>query len=149
MDPLARLNLNARQRGFVISFTGVAAGNATKAARIAKYANPALQGHRLLRNDKILKAIRILAEKDEAKKIGDRKERRELFTKIMRGEEADVYVVKGLGLVDGRSKNQTRLRAAELLGKMSGDFLDRVQIEGAANNPARVWVENGRGPKGK
>lgn len=54
-DPKAKLT--TRQRLFVEHYLGPAGGNATEAARLAGYASPGQEGHRLLKNAEIAAAI--------------------------------------------------------------------------------------------
>ena len=51
------MDLTYRQRLFVDAYLGKAGGNATKAAISAGYSDPAVAGHRLLRNAKIRAAV--------------------------------------------------------------------------------------------
>ena len=55
---MALEGLNPKQRLFVEYYLGVAHLNATKAARLAGYAEPGQQGHRLLKNVQIAEAIK-------------------------------------------------------------------------------------------
>lgn len=49
--------MNDKQHGFVAAYIGEAERNATEAARIAGYKKPGQQGHRLLKNVEIQKAV--------------------------------------------------------------------------------------------
>src|SRR4051794_29535108 len=49
--------LTGKRAAFVDAYLGPAAGNATEAARIAGYAVPMQEGHRLLRNAEVAAAV--------------------------------------------------------------------------------------------
>ena len=104
--------LNARQRAFVDAY----AGNATAAALAARYSERSArsQGQRLLTNDDIQDAIKAREAQRLAPTIATRRERQEFWTSVLRSE-------------DEAMKN--RLKAAELLGKSEGDFLERVEMD--------------------
>lgn len=104
--------LNARQQAFVEAY----AGNATAAALAAGYSERSArsQGQRLLTNDDIQDAIKAREAKRLAPTIASRQERQEFWTSVLRNEEESM---------------KNRLKAAELLGKSEGDFLDRVEMD--------------------
>jgi phage terminase small subunit len=119
--------LSEKERRFVEAYMGAAAGNAAEAVRLAGYKNKtaqaaATQGSALLRKPHIAAAVLKLQESDPL--VATRKERQEFWTKAFRGE-----------LPDFDSKD--RLRASELLGKASGDFLERIaNPDGSPLGPA-------------
>lgn len=104
--------LNARQQAFVEAY----AGNATAAALAAGYSERSArsQGQRLLTNDDIQDAIKAREAKRLAPTIASRQERQEFWTSVLRNEEEAM---------------KNRLKAAELLGKSEGDFLERVEMD--------------------
>lgn len=104
--------LTAKQQAFVEAY----AGNATAAALAAGYSEKTArsQGQRLLTNDDIQDAIKAREAQRLAPTIATRQERQEFWTSVLRNE-------------DEAMKN--RLKAAELLGKSEGDFLDRVEMD--------------------
>ena len=104
--------LNARQRAFVDAY----AGNATAAALAAGYSERSArsQGQRLLTNDDIQDAIKAREAKRLAPTIASRQERQEFWTSVLRNEDEAM---------------KDRLKAAELLGKSEGDFLERVEMD--------------------
>lgn len=108
--------LSERERRWVEAFMGEAAGNATKAARLAGYrgnaATLATQGRRLLRKAQIQEAIKLRVAEDPA--IATRQERQAFWTRVMLGRDE----FKKARLAD-------RLKAAELLGKSQGDFIEK------------------------
>lgn len=115
-----RKGLTTKQERFVEFFEG----NATEAAIKAGYAPKSahVTGSQLLRQPKIADAIRDRQEEKMRPEIATREERQELWTRIMRDEEAPL---------------RDRLRASELLGKSEGDFLERVEVD-AVISPAAI-----------
>ena len=139
--------LSQKRRQFVLYYTGEAHGNATEAAKRAGYKNPRVIGARLLKVASVTAAIEEARKQDEGPKIMSRRERKEFFTRVAMGlGEEDTYTVDG-ALVEGPPKLKDRLRAAELLAKMEGDFLERVEHSGPGGTPVKiVFGDNGRGP---
>jgi phage terminase small subunit len=92
---------------------GRAAGNATKAALIAGYSKNCArqQATRTLSKAHIRAAIAERAASDP--KIATREERQRFWSDGMRGKIS-------------KFDSKDRLKASELLGKASGDFLDRI-----------------------
>lgn len=123
-------DLNERQRRFVEAYMGRAEGNATEAARMAGYGENsddgylAVQGSRLIGNDKIREAIAARVVNDPL--VADREELQRFFTLVMRGEEGE-----GVQMKD-------RLKAAELLGKTRAEFKDKVEHTGDGGGPVRI-----------
>lgn len=109
---MANGKLTARQQAFVDAY----AGNATAAALAAGYSEKTArsQGQRLLTNADIKDAIKVREEKRLAPTIATRKERQEFWTSVLRNEDEAM---------------KDRLKAAELLGKSEGDFLERVEMD--------------------
>ncbi|MGH9811541.1 MAG: terminase small subunit [Candidatus Acidiferrales bacterium] len=106
--------LNARQQ----RFAEVYQGNATEAARKAGYegtdASLATMGQRLLRKVEIRRAIATREKTERREHIATRQERQQFWSAVM---------------ADRREKMRDRLRAAELLGKSEGDFIERIEHE--------------------
>ena len=104
--------LNARQQAFVEAY----AGNATAAALAAGYSEKTArsQGQRLLTKDDIKDAIKARETQRLAPTIATRQERQEFWTSVLRNENEAM---------------KDRLKAAELLGKSEGDFLERVEMD--------------------
>jgi phage terminase small subunit len=114
----AKPQLMERERRFVEFFMGEAAGNATKAARLAGYAKNTAehQAARLLRKVGIRAAIEARASNDPA--VATREERQRFWTAVLRGTGAFA-----------RTTMKDRLRASELLGRSQADFVERHQLE--------------------
>lgn len=97
--------LNARQRAFVDFYEG----NAAEAARRAGYSVKTARsiGQELLAKPDIREAIRAREEERHTMTIADRRERLAFLTSVMRDETMGAA---------------SRLKAADLLCKISGDY---------------------------
>ena len=106
------MSLTPKQSAFIDAYTG----NATEAARMAGYSQATAysQGQRLLKNPDVAAAIRAREAERQAGIVATREERLKFYTQVMRNVEEDT---------------KHRLKAAELLGKAEGDFLERVEVE--------------------
>ena len=104
--------LNAKRQAFVDAWEG----NATAAALAAGYSPKTAysQGQRLLKNVEVQDAIKARETQRLAPTIASRRERQEFWTSVLRNEEEAM---------------KNRLKAAELLGKSEGDFLERVEMD--------------------
>ena len=120
-DPLA--GLTGKQRRFVLAYRG----NATEAARIAGYSAASVEGHRLLRNPKVRKAIAQREIITTRQHIATREERQAFWTQVMADPAEDL---------------KHRLKASELLGKSQADFLERRQVEHSGGLLVR-WAQPG------
>lgn len=117
--------LTTKQRRFVEAY----AGNATEAAIAAGYSKKTARviGMENLTKPAIAEAIRKQEEKLESLRIADREERQEFFTAIMRNAD---------------EKTSDRLKAGEILSRIGGDFLDRVDHTNSDGNlkPQNVMI---------
>jgi phage terminase small subunit len=109
--------LTPRRQRFVEEYLANG-GNALQAAKAAGYAHPDPEGARLLGNARIRDAIKALTKPDHDRRIATAEERRRFWSAVLRGEGTDGY--------GNPPKWADRLKASELLGKSSGDFIDRV-----------------------
>ena len=114
--------------------------NATKAYKTV-YKNcksdnaAAACANKLLRNAKVKTYIDSLLEEIHTKKTADAQEVIEYLTSVMRGEsKAEIVVVEGTGdgcskavKIDKKPDEKEKLKAAELLGKRFGLFIDKQQ----------------------
>jgi phage terminase small subunit len=126
--------LSPKQRAFVEAY----AGNATEAARIAGYKGTyftlATVGKENLKKPQIWVAIQARGKDEADSRIATRAERQAFWTDVVRGVvtdsggngEADIII---------RPDMKDRLRAAELLGKSEGDFIERKEISGPEGGP--------------
>lgn len=124
------MDLTLKQKAFCEHYA--ACGIATEAARLAGYANPAVEGVRLLKNDNVLAYLDVIpstARKESQNRIATAQERQEFWTAVMRGEIGEETVV-GEALVKIKPELKDRLKASELLGKSQADFVERRVVDG-------------------
>ena len=115
------MKLNARQKSFCEFY--VASGNATESAIKAGYSKKTARsiGQRLLTNVDIKKHIKELQEKTKTSRIMTAIERREFLTEVIK---------------NGNEKVQDRLKALDILNKMDGEYIEKMQLSGQVNtNP--------------
>lgn len=110
--------LTERERRFVECYMGEAAGNATKAARLAGYANSTAekQASRLLGKVGVRRAIDERTKSDPA--VWTREQRQRFWTDVARG--AGRFA---------KASVRDRLKASELLGRSQADFVERHQLD--------------------
>lgn len=117
---MAKDKFTSKQQKFIDLYEG----NGTKAAREAGYTGDentlAVAAKKLLRNGKILAAIKEREIKSPegkatAKRIASREDRQAFWTKILEDDNKDM---------------KDRLKASELLGRSQADFTDRVEVSG-------------------
>jgi phage terminase small subunit len=122
--------LSAKQRAFVDAYTGPAEGNASEAARIAGYRHPERQGWRLLKNvAAVQQAIDEATAEAKRAAVIDRQKRQELLSEIALGNVTDYHVSKDGVVVETPTLVRDRSRAIELLGKMQGDFIEKLDVK--------------------
>lgn len=105
--------LSVMQAKFVLAFTG----NASAAARVAGYANPGVAGCKLLKLDKVIRALDRLTDRDSASMDG-----RKLLTRN------DLMLIWSELASDPEATWKHRLKAMDSLAKSQGIFIDRSQI---------------------
>ncbi len=76
--------MTQKQQAFVEHYA--ACGNATKAAELAGYAKPNVEGPKNLVKPSIQAALQVVTEKASSERIADAKERQEFWTAVMRAE---------------------------------------------------------------
>ncbi len=110
----AKDKLTEQQEKFCLYFRKTG-GNKTLAAIKAGYSKKtaAAQGSRLLKNVNVNNRIKELADDAARKTIMDTVERQEQLTKIAR---------------DPTAKNRDRVRAMDILNKMDGKYLIKVDV---------------------
>ena len=83
----------------------------------------------------LVEYIQSLGAEKEKNRIAEVKEIKEFFSSVFRGQEKETVLrMVGIGCQDTIEipvDLKTRLRAAELLGKMQGAFRDKVDVSGA------------------
>ncbi len=109
-----RQTLTTKQQRFVDAFDG----NATEAALAAGYSvknhdSLRKQAHTLLHDPVISEAIKAREQVKMSATIANREERQKMWTDIMN---------------DPKQSINARLKASELLGRSSGDFIERVAL---------------------
>ena len=130
-----KTKLNARQQMFVDEFCKT--GNATQAASKAGYVQAGAEGCRLQKNPNVQNAIATRMEEARTKNVADTTEILEYLTSVMRGQHEDEVVMnigKGNGItaaekVAAKVGAKERLKAAEMLAKVNGMFLNKQEIE--------------------
>ena len=112
--------MNHRQKAFCEAY--VRSGNATEAAKSAGYSPKTAYSHgqRLLKNVEVLDYFRQLSEEAKATQVAEIEEVRKFWTATMRDEAA---------------KRTDRLKAAELLARSFGVFLEQfIELERCAED---------------
>ncbi len=96
-------------------------GNATQSAVGAGYSKKTAEviGCENLRKPNIADQIRSLTEAEKNTRIATAAERQEFLTSMFRDDEADP---------------KDRLKATEVLGRMQGDFIDKLHLTGNVKN---------------
>ena len=125
--------LNDRQQLFVTEY--VKDMNATKAAERAGYSKRTAysQGQRLLKNVEIKNAVDNLLLEVRKNNVADAVEIEEYLTAVMRGKMKETEMIN-VGnfeqeLVEVPTKQTTRIKAAELLGKRYAMWTDKQSVE--------------------
>lgn len=131
-DTPAPEGLNERQRKFAEFYA--LTGNALQSAIKAGYAegSAGVTGNRMLKNANVTAYLKTLGDAQRSDRIATAEERQELLTSIMRGD-VFVKVRDATGQETGATTSaplKERLRAIELLGRMQGDFIERIEHTG-------------------
>ena len=74
----------------------------------------------LAKNDKVLERLRELAEQSTTEAVMNATQRKEWLTQIIRSPD---------------EKTQDRLKAVDILNRMEGEYIEKVQLGGQVNNP--------------
>ena len=119
--------MNERQRRFVDAYIQTA--NASEAARRAGYKTPNVTGSKMLAMPAIRAEVnRRLAELKTAS-TADTQEILEHLTSVIRGELSEEIVTNSGKLVTVKVSERDRLKAAELLLKVSGAFREKIDVK--------------------
>ena len=115
------MKLNARQKSFCEFY--VASGNATESAIKAgyseKYTNKNVS--KIRQNTAVQEYIKELQEKAKTNRIMTAVERREFLTEVIKNRN---------------ERLQDRLKALDILNKMDGEYIEKMQLSGQVNtNP--------------
>jgi len=142
--------LTHKQRAFVEAYTGAAEGNATEAAAMAGYKGNRRTleavGRENLGKPRVASAIEEINERLSSARIATAEERQAFYTAILRGEGLEPHVTPKGDVVDAGPTFKDRLKAGELLGKMQGDFIEKVDVQVTGADVRFVYPDNGRVP---
>ncbi len=139
--------LNLRQRRFIAEFTnpkGEAFGNQTKAAELAGYSElaPGQSGHQVLKNIDVQREIERIMDEAGA----TRKKVAKVLSKGLDAKITRVFCPTGGRLVysKGLVDHPTRVRTAEIVSKLRGDFpatKTTVDVQGLGNLGIEIIAE--------
>lgn len=132
--------LNPKQEAFCLHYAKT--GNATESYKQAGY-NPkndnaaGASARRLLLNVNIKNRLQELSAELASEKIASIAEIQEYLTSVIRGETTeDAVVVEGCGdgvseakIMQVRTSNKDRIKAAETLGRMQGAYDNKLKVE--------------------
>ena len=123
--------LTLKERRFVEAYLGDAAGNATRAAKLAGYnGNPvtlSAVGYGNLRKPQIREALTQLIEHDEL--IPSRIERLRLLSRVARGQATDQRFAPDGSIVELRVPTRDQVAAIKVLCEIAGDFREPAKME--------------------
>lgn len=74
----------------------------------------------LAKNDKVLVRLKELADESSSKAIMNATERKEWLTNVIK---------------DNMEKTQDKLKAVDILNRMEGSYIDKLEVNGQVNNP--------------
>lgn len=149
--------LTEKQRKFVEAYCGPAKGIAMQAAKLAGYANPESNAHRLMEHDGISRAIHAINDELYDDAIATAHEVQAFLTGVFRGTECRSLAFTGMGEpkinadgehVDEPADPKDRVKAAEVLAKIRG-YVAPVKSEVDVKGSPIVTVylpDNGRDP---
>lgn len=114
------MSLNPRQKRFAELY--VATGNGAQSYKDAGYevegSTAEVNASRLLSNAKVIDYIKEITRKPTEKRIASAEDIKNFLTETMMGEDIDL---------------KHRLKAAELIARASGLFIERRQVETVSN----------------
>lgn len=136
--------MTLKQKNFADHY--LISGNATESAIQAGYSKKTATGlgYKVLQQEVVKEYIKKERDKLDKKKIATREEVLQRLTAISRGEiKEEIVVVEGGGEGVSRAKKIEKepplkdiIKATELLGKIHGVFVDKVQVE--ANSVVQI-----------
>lgn len=112
--------LTEKQKRFIDYY--IQTGNASESCRLAGYKGNNYNTLGAQNLAKLSKFIKVKLEKKDKERIASQDEVLEYLTRVMRGQEKDQF--------DLDASLQDRTRAAELLGKRYGTFVDKKEVSG-------------------
>lgn len=112
--------LNMRQRKFAEYY--VQSGNTVQSALNAGYSENYANTNacKLLENDRVVEYIRELTDKAKDERILTAKDRQVILSGIAQSVEEET---------------SDRIKAIDTLNKMTGEYLNKVEVNGSLNNP--------------
>lgn len=113
-------NLTEKQKRFIDYY--IQTGNASEACKLAGYKGKNHNTVGAQNFAKLSKFIKVRLEEKDKERIASQDEVLEYLTRVMRGQEKDQF--------DLDASLQDRTRAAELLGKRYGTFVDKKEVSG-------------------
>lgn len=124
-----RTSLTEKQRRFVDYYIQTA--NATKAAKLAGYSPKTAYsiGEENLRKPEIQRAIEKRLKKLESQRIAETKEVLEHLTSCLRGELTEEIATPTGKKITVAVREVDKLRAAEMLLKVAGEFREKVDVK--------------------
>lgn len=141
--PLIERKLNPKQQAFADYYIelGNAVDAAIKAGYSKNYANA--QSYKLLENVGVKNYIANRMEEIKSERVADQQEILEYLTSIMRGDQKE-ETLRGIGegaqtISDIDVSAKDRIKAAEMLGKRYGMWVDRQEINA---NVTPVFVDD-------
>lgn len=115
------INLTEKQKRFIDYY--IQTGNASEACKLAGYKGNNYNTIGAQNLSKLSKFIKVRLEEKDKERIASQDEVLEYLTRVMRGQEKDQF--------DLDASLQDRTKAAELLGKRYGTFVDKKELSGS------------------
>ena len=142
--------MTEKQSRFVDEY--IATANASEAARRAGYSSKTACsiGERLLRNVEVRAAIDERLKELESQRVAETKEVLEHLSAVLRGEIKESVVTQSGKTIVVPVAEKDRLKAADMLLKVRGEYRERVDVQVDASELfittlEKVWAEdNGR-----
>ena len=121
--------MTERQARFVDYY--IQTGNASEAARRAGYSVKTAYsiGEENLRKPEIRRALERRLKELESQRIAETKEVLEHLTSVLRGELTEEIVTPSGKKISTAIRETDKLRAAEMLLKVAGEFRDKVDVK--------------------
>lgn len=119
--------MNERQQRFIDAY--ISTGNASEAARRAGYKCPNVTASKLLTKANIRRELDRRLGELKTSRTADVQEILEHLSSVVRGEVSEEIVTNSGKLVTAKVSERDRLKAAELLLKVSGAFRERVDVK--------------------
>lgn len=108
----------------------LASGNGTQAATVAGYAQPEVEACRLLKDAKVAAYMQAKAAPKVEHRMLVRENRLEWLAKVIAGEETEEVVTKEGEVISKEPAIRDRLKAADMVAKMLGEYVKAEQPHG-------------------